>query len=134
MDAPEAFAAICLAAVGCDGQLGREEAQALRTQLEFRSPFRDLGEQAIGDLFDGLLEILRTDGWSALVTGAIPALQPHQRETALALAAQLVRADRIVQPEETAFLQALASQLTLPEGRADQILEVIAVLHRDALA
>ncbi len=134
MDAPEAFAAICLAAVGCDGQLGREEAQALRTQLEFRSPFRDLGEQAMGDLFDGLLEILRTDGWSALVTGAIPALQPHQRETALALAAQLVRADRIVQPEETAFLQALASQLTLPEGRADQILEVIAVLHRDALA
>jgi len=134
MDAPEAFAAICLAAVGCDGQLGREEAQALRTQLEFRSPFRDLGEQAMGDLFDGLLEILRSDGWSALVTGAIPALQPHQRETALALAAQLVRADRIVQPEETAFLQALASQLTLPEGRADQILEVIAVLHRDALA
>jgi hypothetical protein len=134
MDAPEAFAAICLAAVGCDGQLGREEAQALRTQLEFRSPFRDLGEQAMGDLFDGLLEILRTDGWSALVMGAIPALQPHQRETALALAAQLVRADRIVQPEETAFLQALARQLTLPEGRADQILEVIAVLHRDALA
>jgi hypothetical protein len=32
MDPAQAFAAICLAAVGCDGQLGRDEAHALRAQ------------------------------------------------------------------------------------------------------
>lgn len=134
MNASEAFAAICLAAVGCDGQLGREEAQILRSQLEFRAPFRDQSEQAMGDLFDGLLTRLRQEGWSNLVTAAIPALSPAQRETALALAAHLVRADRQVQPEEESFLAQLLGLMNLSEGRGEQILDVIDVLHRDALA
>ena len=35
MTTPEAFAAIALAAVACDGKLGRDEAHALRRQLEY---------------------------------------------------------------------------------------------------
>ena len=134
MDAPEAFAAICLAAVGCDGQLGRDEAQQLRTQLEFRAPFASASEERMATLFDQLLTLLRTDGWSGLVHSAIPALTPEQRETVLALAAHLVRADRQVQPAEEAFLAELSRSLDLPEGRAEQILSVIAILHRDCLA
>lgn len=134
MTPAQAFAAICLAAVGCDGQLGRDEAHALRSQLEFRSPYRSSTEQQMGELFDQLLTQLREQGWQALISEAIPALQPDQRETALALAAHLVRADRQVQPVEDAFLQELSQRLALPAGRAEQILEVIALLHRDALA
>ena len=134
MTPAEAFAAICLAAVGCDGQLGRDEAHALRSQLEFRSPFRSSSEQQMGELFDQLLTQLRERGWTELIDQAIPALQQDQRETVLALAAHLVRADRQVQPVEDAFLNALSHRLELPSGRADQILEVVALLHRDALA
>lgn len=134
MNAPEAFAAICLAAVGCDGQLGREEATILRSQLEFRSPYGDQSEQAMGELFDQLLTRLRQDGWSKLIAAAIPALTAPQRETVLALAAHLVRADRQVQPVEEQFLQQLLQKLDLPNGRGELILEVIALLHRDALA
>ena len=134
MNAPEAFAAICLAAVGCDGQLGREEATILRSQLEFRTPFGDQSEQAMGELFDRLLTRLRQDGWSTLIAAAIPALNEIQRETVLALAAHLVRADRQVQPVEEQFLQELLQLLDLPSGRGEQILDVMAVLHRDALA
>lgn len=133
MNAPEAFAAICLAAVGCDGQLGREEATILRSQLEYRTPFHGQSEQAMGELFDRLLTRLRQDGWSKLITAAIPALNEAQRETVLALAAHLVRADRQVQPEEERFLQQLVQLLDLPSGRGEQIVEVMAVLHRDAL-
>lgn len=134
MTPDEAFAAICLAAVGCDGQLGREEAQALRTQLEYRAPYRDLGEQAMGDLFDCLLTQLRQDGWSNLTKQAIPALNESQRETVLALACHLVRADRQLQPVEERFLHELLQHLNLPAGRGEAILEAMAVLHRDALA
>lgn len=134
MTPAEAFAAICLAAVGCDGQLGRDEARSLRSQLEFRTPFQQQNEQAMGDLFDGLLTILRRDGWTALVAAALPALSREQRETALALAAHLVRADRQVEPVEEQFLQQLSQAVALPDGRAEQILEVVALLHRDALA
>ena len=134
MTPSEAFAAICLAAVGCDGQLGREEAKLLRSQLEFRHPFASSSEDSMATLFDQLLAVLRNEGWSELVRRAVPQLNPDQRETVLALAAHLVRVDRLVQPAEEAFLSELSVALALPDGRAAQILDVIAILHRDCLA
>ena len=134
MTPAEAFAAICLAAVGCDGQLGRQEAQQLRTQLEFRQPFAQASENVMATLFDELLAVLRTDGWPELVRRAVPQLNGQQRETVLALAAHLVRADRQVQPAEESFLAALSDALDLPDERAAQILDVVAILHRDCLA
>ena len=59
MTSAEAFAAVALAAVACDGSLGRDEAHALRRQLEYRSLYRDRSEAAMGDLFDTLLHNLR---------------------------------------------------------------------------
>ena len=88
----------------------------------------------MGRLFDGLLDQLRAEGWRPLLGQAIPVLSPPQQETALAMAAQLVHCDRVVAPEEHALLQEMASRMLLPEGRAAQILDVIAVLNRDSLA
>ena len=62
MTTPEAFAAIALAAVACDGKLGRDEAHALRCQLEYRSLYNDSSEAAMGELFDRLLQLLREQG------------------------------------------------------------------------
>ena len=42
--AAEAFAAVALAAVACDGELAAVEARSLRQQLEFRVPFRTYSE------------------------------------------------------------------------------------------
>jgi len=134
MNVSKAFAAIALAAVACDGALGREEAKALRAQLDHRTPFADLSDQTIGAMFDDLLQILRDADIETLVAGAIPSLDPKQRETALAVAAQLVHSDRLVAPAERDFLDRLSAQLELPEGRAAQILEVIEILNRDSLA
>ena len=134
MDSAEAFAAIALAAVACDGGLDHEEARSLRGQLEGRHPFSARSEESMGRLFDGLLDQLRSDGWRPLIGRAIPALSPSQRETALAMAAQLVHCDRMVADEEGELLRELASLMALPAGRAEQILDVIAVLNRDSLA
>ncbi len=134
MDAPQAFAAIALAAVACDGSLGRDEARALRRQLEHRTPYVDLGEDAMGELFDGLLSELRQHGIESLLAAAVPALDHDQRETALAVAAELIHADHHLQPGESAFLEGLAGLLELPDGRAERVLAVIAALHRDSLA
>jgi hypothetical protein len=65
---------------------------------------------------------------------AVPVLSLPQRETALAMAAQLTRADQQVSPLESTFLQQLSQLMELDAGRAEQILEVIAVLNRDSLA
>ncbi len=129
----DAFAAIALAAVACDGTLGREEAHALRRSLEFRTPYKDRSEQEMGMLFDRLLATLRESGVDQLVSEALPALTPVQQETALAVAVQLAHADRNVTPEEKAFLHQLCERLSLPDGRAVVVMEAIMALHRDSL-
>lgn len=134
MTPSEAFAAIALAAVACDGSLDREEAHALRVQLEGRTPYRDCKEAAMGALFDGLLTELREQGWQRLLERAIPVLSAEQQETALAMAAQLVHCDRIVQPVEEELLRSMAAQLVIAPERSARILEVIALLNRDSLA
>ena len=130
----EAFASIALAAVACDGSLGREEAHALRRSLEFRSPYRDRTEQEMGSLFDRLLVTLREQGVDQLVNEALPALTTIQQETALAVAVQLTHADRDVSDAESQFLKQLCERLTLPEGRAVLVMEAIMALHRDCLS
>jgi len=130
----EAFAAIALVAVACDGTLDRQEAHALREQLEGRHPYRQASEEEMGNLFDGLLKLLRSHGWQQLLAQALAALNAPQQETALAMAAQLVYCDRVVQPQEQELLAVMAEQVVFGAERARQILEVIAILHRDSLA
>ena len=130
----EAFASIALAAVACDGTLGREEAHALRRSLEYRTPYKDRTEQEMGALFDRLLLTLREQGVNQLVNEALPALSPIQQETALAVAVQLTHADRDVSPAEKLFLNQLCERLSLPDGRAVAVMEAIMALHRDSLS
>ena len=134
MTPAQAFASICLAAVASDGVLGRDEARSLRIELEFRTPFVSMDEQEMASLFDNLLEVWRQQGTEALVRQAVPHLDQRQRETALAVAIQLVRADRVLEPEEHDFIANLAVQLELPEETSASILRVMEILHRDALA
>ncbi|MFN7898555.1 MAG: tellurite resistance TerB family protein [Synechococcaceae cyanobacterium] len=134
MTPSEAFAAVALIAVGCDNCLSREESRSLRHQLEARSPYRGFTEQAMGQLFDGLLTRMREQGWQALLKEAIAVLSPAQQETALAMAVQLVLSDRQLGDEEQLLLQEMASQLQLPQGRSQVIIDVIGVLNRDSLA
>lgn len=88
---------------------------------------------AFGELFSGLLLRLRDRSWQALVRDATPMLEPEQRETAFALATQLIHCDRQVREEEQSFLEQLAQTLQLAPDRRDQITEVCALLNADCL-
>ena len=133
MTTQEAFAAIALAAVACDGRLGRDEAHALRCQLEYRSLYNDSSEAAMGQLFDRLLLLLRDQGVDGLIASALPQLNEMQQQSALAVAAHLVHADRKVTPEETEFLDQLTSQMSLPVNEARMVVQAIEALNRDML-
>ena len=133
MTTQEAFAAIALAAVSCDGKLGRDEAHALRCQLEYRSLYSDSSEAAMGELFDRLLLLLRDKGVDGLIASALPQLNARQQQSALAVAAHLVHADRKVTPEETEFLDQLTSQMSLPVNEARMVVQAIEALNRDML-
>ncbi|MFM7640125.1 MAG: tellurite resistance TerB family protein [Cyanobium sp.] len=134
MNAAEAFAAIALAAIACDGVVDPHEAKLLRGLLDHRHPYVRRTEESMGKMFEGLLDELHTLGWRSLITRAIPALTISQQETALAMAAHLVHSDRLVSEEEIKLLKEMAASMSLPSARSNQILEVIAMLHRDSLA
>ncbi|MGL6132709.1 MAG: tellurite resistance TerB family protein [Prochlorococcaceae cyanobacterium] len=134
MNQAEAFAAITVAAVAADHSFVRVEAKLIREQLLQRAPYRTMPLPSFGELFSGLLLRLGDIGWQALVREAAPQLQPDQRETAFALAAQLVHCDREVSAEEEAFLEQVAHLLELAPQRSHQILEVCALLNADCLA
>ena len=132
--AAEAFAAVALAAVACDGELAAVEARGLRQQLEFRQPFCAMDDAAMAGLLDRLLAILREAGWQALVQQAAPHLDPAQAETAFAVAASLTQADHVESSSEQSFLEQLSATLQLATERADTILDVVSLLNRDSLA
>lgn len=130
----EAFAAIALAAVACDGAMDPHEAALLRSALEGRHPYRDRSEESMGQMFEKLLDLLHAEGWRRLLHRAIPVLTVSQRETALAVAAHLIHGDHRANTEELAMVGELAQLAGLPDDRAERIVEVIALLHRDSLA
>jgi hypothetical protein len=132
--AAQAFAAIALAAVACDGELAAVEARSLRQHLEFRQPFCTYSDAAMAALLDQLLTILRSQGWEALVAQAAPHLTPLQSETALAVAASLIQADHVEQRSEASFLSQLSDALAIAPDRATTIRDVVALLNRDSLA
>ena len=133
MNGAEAFAAVALAAVACEGVLGRDEAHALRLQWEYRSLYSSSSEAAMGVLFDQLLKVLREQGVTGLVDEALPVLSRRQQQSALALAAHLVHADKKVTSEEQDFLNQLVSKVDLPENEAKMIVVAIEALNRDML-
>ena len=133
MTAADAFAAIALAAVACDGTLGREEAHALRRQLEYRSFYRGCSDAEMGQLFDRLLRLLREQGVQGLIRSSLPDLSSHQQRCALAVAAHLIHADRKVTEEEIAFLDQLTLQVSLPDDEARMVVKAIEALNSDML-
>ncbi len=133
METDTAFAAIALAAVASDGVCTREEARALRRELEFRYPYSEMNETAMGALFEQLLRRIREDGHGALVAEAAGALNHHQQLTAFAVACNLVRSDYRTTPEEEAFLEDLAQAMDLNATERTTIPDVLTILYRDAL-
>jgi hypothetical protein len=129
----EAFAAIPLAAVCCDSSFNHREGQVVRQQLEPRWPYREMTPEALGTLLDGLLMRIREGGWGRMVDEAAAALTPEQRETAFAIATEIIFSNHWVTAEEQRFLSQLAEALPLPTDRARRIIEVFYILKLDAL-
>jgi len=108
--------------------------RGLRQQLEYRQPYCSLSDAAMERLLDHLLLILRQQGCGSLVAQAVPWLSGDQRETALAVAADLTRADHVETTAEGRFLENLAEQLEIAPERRAAILDVIGLLNSDSLA
>jgi len=134
LDAPSAFAAIALAAVSWDGVLSMAGSRALRHSLDYRHPFCDYGDTGMVQLMDRLLRDMRQKGAQHLMVESAEALNPRQRATAYAVAAEIMRSDGPLADDEKNILNNLAITLELPEEDTQKVLLVMDVLHADVVS
>jgi hypothetical protein len=134
LDAPSAFAAIALAAVSWDGVLSMAGSRALRHSLDYRHPFCDYGDAGMVQLMDRLLRDMRQKGAQHLMVESAEALNPRQRATAYAVAAEIMRSDGPLADDEKNILSNLAITLELPEEDTQKVLLVMDVLHADVIS
>ena len=133
LEPPSAFAAIALAAVSWDGVLSMAGSRALRHALDYRHPYCDYGDAGMVRLMDQLLRDMRTKGAQHLMVEAAEALSPRQRATAYAVAAEIMRSDGPLEPDEQNILSNLATTLGLTAEETERVLAVMDVLHADVM-
>jgi len=134
MDPATAFAAVALAAVSWDGVLTMAGSRALRHSLDYRQPYRNYGQDAMVKLMDTLLAELRRVGPQHLMVEAAEQLNPAQRATAFAMAAEIMRSDGPLQDDERNILSNLAITLGLGEAETTPIHAAMDLLHADVLS
>ncbi|MBD2109235.1 MULTISPECIES: tellurite resistance TerB family protein [unclassified Nodosilinea] len=130
MGTAEALASIALVAIAADGYLADQEGQDMTMLLSRMALFSSYSKDAVHHLFDLLLTRLKTEGPGAMVDQAKAVLPQDLRETAFAVATDLVLSDRTVTPQEQAFLEDLYRILEIPSPLAQQIVQVMTIKNR----
>ncbi|HIK45867.1 MAG TPA: tellurite resistance TerB family protein [Leptolyngbyaceae cyanobacterium M65_K2018_010] len=130
MGAAEALASIALVAIAADGYLSDQEGEDMTLMMSRMQLFSSYSKDRLNRLFDTLLAALKQKGPAALVNQAKGALPPDLRETAFAIATDLVLSDRTVTSQEQAFLDDLYRILEIPGDLALQIVQVMTIKNR----
>ncbi|HSM80378.1 MAG TPA: tellurite resistance TerB family protein [Nodosilinea sp.] len=127
---PEALACIAMVAIAADGYLAEQEGQTMTMLLSRMALFNNYSADTLHRLFDRVLERLKREGPGVMVNQAKEALPQELRETAFAIATDLVLSDRTVTPQEQAFLEDLYRILDISSSLAQQIVQVITIKNR----
>lgn len=126
----EAFAAIALIAIASDGHFSDEEVELINTSLRRMQLFKSYPGDVLRRMYDKLFGILRRDGVAVLLNAAKSSLPFELRDSAFAIATDLVLADGTVTSEEEAFLSDLCRVLEINQAMALKIIEVMIIKNR----
>lgn len=126
----EAFAAIALVAIAADGYLSDQEGRDMNMLLSRMQLFRSFSNEVMHRMLDKLLATLKRQGPSDLIDLAKRNLPQELRETAFAVATDLVLSDGTVTSQEQAFLDDLYRILEIPGDTALQIVQVMTIKNR----
>jgi hypothetical protein len=126
----EAFAAITIIAIASDGYFADEEVNAIHSSLMRMQLFKAYPADMHRRMYDKLFGLMRRDGVPNLLNTAKSSLPFELRESAFAVATDLVLADGTVTREEENFLNDLCRVLELNQERALKIVEVMSIKNR----
>ena len=125
LTAPEALMAISILAVSADGKMAQEEKQTLAANHV--RLFSAYSREEFQELFKKVLELVNKHRPSDVFVAAKNGLTPKLRQTAFALAADLVLADGVFTQEEQDLLVELWEALELKDEIGQKIMEVMII-------
>ena len=126
----EGFAGVAFCAVAADGVLEQEEQMALVTTLSRMKLYSGMNSRQVGNVFEKLVKIARSEGVDVLLQRAAEATPANLKPTAFAVAADLVMADGHIAGEERKFLEKIQKNLGVDDATALKIVEVIEIKNR----
>lgn len=126
----EGMAGIALAAIASDGMITEEEAAGLGTTLARMKLYAGMSNRDVNKVFEKLIKVARSEGVDRLLDLSSSAIRPELKQTAFAVATDLLMADGHVAPEEKKFLEKIQHGLGVNDETALKIVEVIAIKNR----
>jgi tellurite resistance protein len=125
LDADDAFIAVLIAAMNASGHVSVEEAARAHDVIWSMQRFRRRSGEAVDRKIARVRALIEKHGASPIIHAAARTIPKRLRQTAYAVAADLVLADGRMEALERRFLAALAADLGLERNGARNILDVI---------
>ncbi|MGB3640819.1 MAG: tellurite resistance TerB family protein [Rivularia sp. (in: cyanobacteria)] len=129
LTAGEAFTVIALIAVAPDGNLSQKQSSDIYRALSNLKALNSHSKDDMQSMLEELSGIIRHEGINSLFDAAKDSMQEDLRETAFALATDLVLADGILDGEED-FLTELYQALRIRCEIGQKIIEVMLIKNR----
>ncbi|MDY7023534.1 MAG: tellurite resistance TerB family protein [Cyanobacteriota bacterium] len=127
---PQAFAAIALTAVAADGVITDSESQIVKSTLARMELFSHYSKEAKSEMLQQLLEQIKNSGYESLMQAAIAKLPADLKDTAFAVATDIILSDGDLADEEEQLLNALYSALEISEDVANKIIDVMQIKNK----
>ena len=125
LTAPEALMAVSILAVSADGKMAQEEKQILAANHV--RLFSSYSRAEFQELFKKVLNLVHKHKPSDVFVAAKNGLTPKLRQTAFALAADLVLSDGVFTQEEQNLLVELWESLEIKDEIGQKIIEVMMI-------
>lgn len=123
----QALIAVMIGAMEANEHTSRQEAQRAHHMIWSMRRFRHRDGEDVDELIDAVRGRMEESGVEAVLEQAVGTLPARLRQSAFAVAADLVLADAALQRSERRFLMGLAADLGLPPQLAQEILRVMLI-------
>lgn len=126
----EGFAGIALSAIASDGVITEEEVIGLISTLSRMKLYKYKNQKEIEDMMRKVLDAYRKNGNDALMQQSANTIPKELKETAFAVAVDLLLADGIIEESEKKYLEELQKKLEISDDKALKIVEVIQIKNK----
>lgn len=130
LNKPESMAAIAVVAVAADGEISDEEINRVVIDLVTLRTFRRYDMRDLSNTLNKVAGLVKRRGAGPVLTAANSVLRKEEKESAFFVAADLVLADGVVEPDEKKFLEELQNTLSIDDGTALKIVEVCSIKNK----